>query len=743
MAFFDFFKKKEEPEKRTTGPLIIRDGVSIMDKGKWIGPKSTEQPRTKTLTAKQILGIEPTGEVLEQSQQNFKQKTGNLLRENPVGDYFMTGLFGDVNAKATRESGTPGKRNFTQKLNEEGALGFFYEDLLEDNVDKQSRIYNSLLKNGIDPNRAEIVSRQQLTTNPIQKNELRKSLTEEEQKIISRSNLGKNIFKGLDALDFIPLAGTLAKFGIKEGSKLVKSLVDADNVVDVAGELKKYNLSLDDEIIRKIATEKDPKKVTSLLDNTLKEAENLKILDDVKYAQKEQINILNKFKNPFVDKTSKALGFQASAIKRGLTGKPTTIEFNKELLRLNSNFVGKKVTLNNGNKAIVQGTSYGKIKVITEGGDIKNVLPEDIVKTNVSSADVLSSLRKSAKEQAKTFVSTAPKKKVIKKSEVKKSETLPKPKKTTKEIESLQKVYDQTVETPISKVGRLREIRAYRKANNLTQSDIKKIAAGRDYNQLTESQYKKFLDDIVNKGVEVKKRRTARNILKYNIEAKELKKVDNLRKSLKLPGISKMDSKQLGKLNSFIEKTKTGDTFLTTRQLETINKTELNGSYTLREVREKLAKKIGVNPEDLDNLKISGKDKIHYDIALARKNPFYGYMVKETHQQLLKAETNFLKQRNLIRDLIKYARKSRKTTLANRLVPTDKQIFKWLEADDAGKATLAKNMTQEELKAAETLQSIFLDIRNKLVEMDTLKQFKTDYITHIRRGFLEDRKSVV
>ena len=49
-------------------------------------------------------------------------------------------------------------------------------------------------------------------------------------------------------------------------------------------------------------------------------------------------------------------------------------------------------------------------------------------------------------------------------------------------------------------------------------------------------------------------------------------------------------------------------------------------------------------------------------------------------------------------------------------------------------------MTPEELKLANFIADRYAEMRDYLIQMETLKKYRSDYITHIRRGFLEQWK---
>jgi hypothetical protein len=204
------------------------------------------------------------------------------------------------------------------------------------------------------------------------------------------------------------------------------------------------------------------------------------------------------------------------------------------------------------------------------------------------------------------------------------------------------------------------------------------------------------------------------------------------------PPIRKMNMDQVKAFTQAINEAHFKDIFLTQRQLETIKNTELDGIKTTREVKEKLAERLGVPVESVENIKVNALDRLRYDTALAERNPFYKVMVEDTFRELLPAEEKYIETEKLTNDLIKKARQSRKRSLLDRLIPTDKIIFEYLESEN--KEELAKDMTPEELEAAEFIKEEYEKMRDYLLENEMMNKHIENYITHIRRGFFETWK---
>ena len=281
-------------------------------------------------------------------------------------------------------------------------------------------------------------------------------------------------------------------------------------------------------------------------------------------------------------------------------------------------------------------------------------------------------------------------------------------------------------------------LRALKDRYQLSNNELSKIRRGRDISLMSEEDFGQFIFEAERHAGRIFREREARTQLRGTIFAMELDKVDNLRKALNLPPISKMSTKQLLEFDQTLSRFKVGDEFLSVRQLETVSRTDLEGIKTLREAKERLAQELGVPVESLDNIKVGKLDRFRYDTALAEQNPFYMYMVDSTNESLLNAEARYLEVEETLNKLISRARKSRKRPLGERILGQDKKIFEYLNSGN--KAELAKSMTQEELAAADYIINLYSRMRDYLVQFGTLKKYRQDYITHIRRGFLEEWK---
>ena len=206
------------------------------------------------------------------------------------------------------------------------------------------------------------------------------------------------------------------------------------------------------------------------------------------------------------------------------------------------------------------------------------------------------------------------------------------------------------------------------------------------------------------RAAQMAERSEARIQIEGTIFEKELKKWENLQQALKLPKISEMSTKQMKEFDAILSQYKTGDEFLPVRQIETIDNTVLKNMRTTREVKEYLAKTYNLTSEQLPPIK---PHPWMYDTQLARQHPLYDLLVNRYNESYLKATGRVIEMERKSDDLIRAARKSNPEGISGKIAPTDKNVVKWLEGDKEIRATLAKNMKPEELKAAEYQDSVY------------------------------------
>jgi hypothetical protein len=282
-------------------------------------------------------------------------------------------------------------------------------------------------------------------------------------------------------------------------------------------------------------------------------------------------------------------------------------------------------------------------------------------------------------------------------------------------------------------------IRSIRDEYGINESELKKLMR-RDIRLMTNYEFKKFIDDVEALAAQVAVKRDLRLKIMAELNEKELIKVDNLRLYLGFPSLDKMSVDQLNKFNQELESTQKGDEFLSVRKLETVKNTDLTGIKTVREAMEILATKLDVPIESLGNLDVSPMDKFRFDTALADQNPFYKFLVDETNASLLDGEQKFLEYDREIDNLVTAARDSRKSSVIDALIPTDDLVFEYMETPAENKMAVAEKMTDEELALAHYMQARFAQFRDYLIQQGTLEKYQDNYITHIRRGFLETWK---
>lgn len=285
--------------------------------------------------------------------------------------------------------------------------------------------------------------------------------------------------------------------------------------------------------------------------------------------------------------------------------------------------------------------------------------------------------------------------------------------------------------------ARRRRVRTIRDYLGLTDAQLKKATGRKNFLLLDDYQFKLFIDRMLVRSVELQQQTLAKARVSEVINRKALEKTDNYRKALDMPPVSQMSTAQLNQFADALDEFHEGDVFLTTRELETVDRTDLAGIRTWREAKIALAKELDVKVEDLDTIPVSWTDNFKFDSALAETNPFYNMMVVETNRKLLEAEGRVHEVEEKLFDLARKSEKSRGRSLKARLVPQDEQVFDYLEAPADEKEAVAKDMTPEQVDLADFMQQYFSGALEYLLKVGALEKGRENYFTHMRRTFLE------
>lgn len=273
----------------------------------------------------------------------------------------------------------------------------------------------------------------------------------------------------------------------------------------------------------------------------------------------------------------------------------------------------------------------------------------------------------------------------------------------------------------------------------LTDTQVKKLVK-KDIRLMTDFEFHKFQSNLLVKAEAMQEKAFEKARVQEIIERKRLQKAENYRRVLGYPTIDGMTTEQLRDFADTLEQFQDGDVFLTERELETVDRTDLKGIKTWREAKEALAKELGVSVDKLDTIKPSAFDGFKWDASLVESNPFYGLLVETTTKSLMNAEARVHEVENEIYELASKSEKSRKLTIAERLIPQDKQIFEYLEAPADQKAALAAEMTPEQVELARYMRDYFGKALEYLIKTKSLEKGRENYFVHIRRTFLETLK---
>jgi len=273
----------------------------------------------------------------------------------------------------------------------------------------------------------------------------------------------------------------------------------------------------------------------------------------------------------------------------------------------------------------------------------------------------------------------------------------------------------------------------------LTDTEMSKISRKNPL-LMDEADFAQYLKDVNLKAIDLRDNKWAKIELMNLVEQKRLQKVDNYRRALELPSIDKMTTDQLRQFAKLLEPFQNDDIFLTQRELETVDKTDLKGIKTWREARERLAKEAGVPIEELAKVKVAWNENFKWDSSLREQDPFFDLLVTKMNESMMGAEMKVHNVETMIYDLAKKAEKSRKRGIVERMIPQDELIFQYLEAPQAEKNAVAQQMTPEQLRMAHFMNQYFSNALNYLIAIKTVEHGRQNYITHIRKSFMENMR---
>ncbi|MFA5261850.1 MAG: hypothetical protein WC450_11545, partial [Candidatus Omnitrophota bacterium] len=190
---------------------------------------------------------------------------------------------------------------------------------------------------------------------------------------------------------------------------------------------------------------------------------------------------------------------------------------------------------------------------------------------------------------------------------------------------------------------RQQSIRNVRDYFNFTDSDMNKISRKNPL-FMSDFEFHEYINDARDKAVFLADNKQAKIELMMLIEDRRLQKVDNYRRAMQLPSINEMSTDQLRQFAKLLEPYQDDDVFLTQRELETVDRTDvLNGARTWREAREAMVKEIQTrHPEvelkDLAGVKVKWNDSWKWDSALREQDPFFELLVHDMTTAQLSAD---------------------------------------------------------------------------------------------------------
>jgi hypothetical protein len=291
-----------------------------------------------------------------------------------------------------------------------------------------------------------------------------------------------------------------------------------------------------------------------------------------------------------------------------------------------------------------------------------------------------------------------------------------------------------------------RAIRNVQDAFMLSDKKAKDIVANRRIHLMAEAEFNDFLLEFTNKAEQMRNILDARDAVRAIEQEKDLGKIDNLRKAMGLPATDKMTDEQANRFVDALSKYQFGDTFLTQRELETVHRTKWGEIRTERELLAKLKEHVGVSPEEFKTLETPMEGgKYTPWVRLARKHPFFDWLVSKRIEALVKSEREYTEIETEVNKLANEARSSRRNKMSLKeraiemVVPTDDLVFGYMEAENKAEYAKKNDLTNEELAFADYLTTLYFDAYGYMKAEYGMKG-RENYMTHMRRSFLEALK---
>jgi hypothetical protein len=275
---------------------------------------------------------------------------------------------------------------------------------------------------------------------------------------------------------------------------------------------------------------------------------------------------------------------------------------------------------------------------------------------------------------------------------------------------------------------------------------IGKELKGQRIHLMKEEDFNDFLIRFSNLVQLERARLTAQDMVKSIQQFSQFEKIDNLRLALGLPVVDQMTEFQANTFIDALSKYEFGDVFLSKRVIETIHRTNWGEIATERELINKASEVTGATVEQIKNSHPVWSDLIKNDTLIAKKDPFYNWLVTLKHTAMIQATAEFATIENEVDNLTKKARKSRRKQMGigerivDVLVPTDEIVFNYIEDTEKEVFARKNNMTPEELTLANYLIGAFGKARDYLMSEYGMKE-RQNFITHRRRKFLEILKT--
>lgn len=307
---------------------------------------------------------------------------------------------------------------------------------------------------------------------------------------------------------------------------------------------------------------------------------------------------------------------------------------------------------------------------------------------------------------------------------------------------------------------RAQEVLAIAKANGLTQADVRTLLRNKAPGAMGDAAFRNFMEGYDRTDEEtgevthvpgfrervarLLERKAARADLRVVQKDRQIRQEQNVRALHALPPVAKMSTEQLTQYAKILSEYDKGDIALSPKRISALETAPLAGFKSVKTVQDVLrraAAAINAPLSAFRGVSANALTLATYDTPLARKHPFFNFMVNYVKALQGRSEEIKVGVKQELYALAAKAFASRPQGVAGRLAPTMPEVMAYIEeADETKRAAAWAALTPEEQAFTLFIQGFFQSAEEYLVKTGELESSRFTggkYVPHVPKRVSE------